>query len=249
MTEQIDRPGVRRKRRQGVPLYERSAERLKELIKSGEMGDTLPSQDTLCQTLQVSRATVREAIRLLEQAGLVSVQQGIGTFVRRPMPHLCPGLEEFISTTDLIIRNGYAPGTSYCEVRLVMGTRVAYRAFAGQPVIIIERVRTADGVPLVYSEDVLPDRGYDPAAVRIAVGEASLLSWLDAQGIQPAYAKTSLTAENADRVLSQRLGVPRGTALLHMEEVAYDRDDSLISAAHDFYRCDLTQFHVLRRRL
>jgi DNA-binding GntR family transcriptional regulator len=67
------------------PLYQIVAESLIAAIQRGEhpVGSELPSETALCARFNVSRNTVREAVRLMEQAGLVSRRQGIGTRVER----------------------------------------------------------------------------------------------------------------------------------------------------------------------
>lgn len=59
---------------------------LRENILSGKHrdGDRLPSQDTLCRQLGVSRTVMREALNKLSSLGLIETRQGQGTFVRSP---------------------------------------------------------------------------------------------------------------------------------------------------------------------
>ncbi len=72
--------------RSGVPLYLRIARALKEEIVSGAymVGSLLPTEDELCTRFSVSRYTVREALRLLREDGLVSSRKGAGTVVIPP---------------------------------------------------------------------------------------------------------------------------------------------------------------------
>jgi GntR family transcriptional repressor for pyruvate dehydrogenase complex len=69
-----------------VRVFEQVAEQLRRLITEGhlEPGDQLPSELRLSQALEVSRASVREALRLLESTGLIEVKTGAGTFVAPP---------------------------------------------------------------------------------------------------------------------------------------------------------------------
>ena len=64
-------------------LYRQIADQLAELIRSGEFkpGDRLPSERDLSQQLNVSRASVREALIALEIDGLIDVRVGLGVFV------------------------------------------------------------------------------------------------------------------------------------------------------------------------
>ncbi len=63
--------------------YESIVKQIRGLIEDGRLkrGDQLPSERELTETLKVSRATVREAIRTLESMKLVQSRQGNGTYV------------------------------------------------------------------------------------------------------------------------------------------------------------------------
>ncbi|MEG0765099.1 MAG: GntR family transcriptional regulator [Pseudoflavonifractor sp.] len=65
------------------PLYEQVVERLKNLICQGvyQKGDLLPSEKDLVEMMGVSRITVREALRLLGEAGVIETFKGKGSFV------------------------------------------------------------------------------------------------------------------------------------------------------------------------
>ncbi|MCC7208578.1 MAG: FadR family transcriptional regulator [Anaerolineae bacterium] len=69
-------------------LSEQVANQLRELVMSRELkpGDRLPSERELAEHLGISRAIVREAIKTLEQQGLLSVEVGRGTFVTQLEP-------------------------------------------------------------------------------------------------------------------------------------------------------------------
>jgi GntR family transcriptional regulator, transcriptional repressor for pyruvate dehydrogenase complex len=64
-------------------LYETIVAQLGQLIQEGQLrpGDRLPPERELAARLQVSRASVREALRSLELQGLLSSRQGSGTFI------------------------------------------------------------------------------------------------------------------------------------------------------------------------
>lgn len=66
-----------------VKLADQVAAKLQQLISSGEYknGDKIPTEPELMERFGVGRSTIRESVRILANAGLVSVQQGKGTFV------------------------------------------------------------------------------------------------------------------------------------------------------------------------
>jgi GntR family transcriptional regulator, transcriptional repressor for pyruvate dehydrogenase complex len=65
-------------------LYEEIVEQIKQLISGGELkpGDKLLSERELADRLQVSRVSVREALRSLEMLGFIEIRHGEGTFIR-----------------------------------------------------------------------------------------------------------------------------------------------------------------------
>jgi GntR family transcriptional regulator len=231
-----------------APRYLEAAHTLRKMIADGEFGNVLPSQDRLSEVLQVSRPTVREAIRVLEQSGLVASRQGAATTINQSSTLLEAGLEELFSTSELLKRGGYRAGTKLLDIRRTIASSGTFPMFAGQPVVVVERVRTADDVPFVFSLDVIVDGGYDEVELRQMAESGSLIAWLEEKVGRVAYAKTVLSATVAERTLSERLEVEPGTGVLFMEEFAYSDDDRPVFYSHDFYRCDVTEFHIVRRR-
>jgi GntR family transcriptional regulator len=66
-----------------VPIYTQIVEQIKQLVASGalEPGDQLPTVRQLAADLRVNFNTVARAYRLLDEAGVISTQQGRGTYV------------------------------------------------------------------------------------------------------------------------------------------------------------------------
>ncbi|HYK96919.1 MAG TPA: FadR/GntR family transcriptional regulator [Candidatus Acidoferrales bacterium] len=69
-------------------LYQGIVEQIESLLERGELrpGDQLPAERALADQFQVSRASVREALRTLELLGIVETRAGGGTFVRQVAP-------------------------------------------------------------------------------------------------------------------------------------------------------------------
>lgn len=82
-----------------LQLHEQIAESIQQIIAGSQLqpGTPLPSERELAATLGVNRATVREALRLLQQRGLVQVRVGSGTFVRgMPQSIVTECIERFL---------------------------------------------------------------------------------------------------------------------------------------------------------
>jgi GntR family transcriptional regulator len=74
--------------RSHVPIYVQLVERIKHLVASGvlEPGSQLPTVRQLAAELRVNFNTVARAYRILDEAGVISTQQGRGTYVLDPPP-------------------------------------------------------------------------------------------------------------------------------------------------------------------
>ena len=71
-----------------IPLVVQVEERLEQLIREEDYqpGAKLPAEVTLCHELNVSRGTIREALKSLQAKGIVELQSGKGAFVAAPKP-------------------------------------------------------------------------------------------------------------------------------------------------------------------
>src|SRR5210317_266201 len=77
----------------GKTLSQHLHDRLSRMIQETEPGSKLPSEPKLAKELGVSRATLREAMRIFETQGLIHRRQGVGTFVVPPAHVIDTGLE------------------------------------------------------------------------------------------------------------------------------------------------------------
>src|SRR5215208_6569649 len=141
-------------------LTEIALQELRQAILGGTFrpGSQLPTEAELCEMLGVSRTVVREALRVLEDDGLVVRRHGVGTFVRNQP--IIKNLNFNFGITEMIESAGLKAGTSHLAFRKETADEEQSKQLSvpvGTPVITVERVRTADGRPVVYSLDTLTD--------------------------------------------------------------------------------------------
>jgi GntR family transcriptional regulator len=227
-------------------------EELARRIERGEWRprDRLPSEPDLAASLGVSRATLREALRSLAEDGFVLRVQGSGTFVTH-RPRLRNNLDMNFGVTDLIRSMGMEPGAR--DVRTGQSAASADDAAAlgltrGDPVLRVERVRTADGRPVVFSIDLLPLRVLgDPEALPQFDGR-SIYELLEVEaGVVVQRGVASLRPANADRQLANLLAVPEGTLLLYIHQVDFDGEGRPVLLSHEHHVADAFEITVVRR--
>ncbi|MEK7785323.1 MAG: GntR family transcriptional regulator [Chloroflexota bacterium] len=244
------KPNVRSKTQMDSrPLYLRAEEALGQWIDSLSPGERLPTEPELAKRLSISRATLREAMRLFEERGRIARKPGVGTFVLAPHPMIESGLEvlESIDTlarrldlqtrmVDLVVNECAADERHAQALGIAEGTQV----------LEISRAIYASDVPVAYLTDVLPAGFVSQDELENFNG--SVLDLLLKRGDSPlGQSRTAITAESADGPLARHLGLQRGTPLLHFEAVLYSQDGRAVDHSHSHFTPGYFKFHVVRK--
>ena len=214
-------------------------------------GSQLPPEPELAAELGVSRATLREALRSLEEEGLVRRTRGAGTFVA-DRPRMANNLDANFGVTDAIRFSGMEPGTEQGSVRIEAASAEEAERLDLQPgedVAVVDRVRTADGRPVVLSRDILALRllGDDPAVLD-KLGRSSVYEVLERDvGVVIHHGVATFRPTRADGHVASRLRVPRETLLLYIRQVDFDEAGRPVVSSHEHHLADAFEFSVIRR--
>ncbi|HEX8860841.1 MAG TPA: GntR family transcriptional regulator [Actinomycetes bacterium] len=228
-------------------------EELRQGIEQGRFppGSRLPSEPDLAAELNVSRATLREALRALEGEGMLRRRRGSGTYVAE-LPRVANSLDLNFGVTEAIrsagMRAGIAQGRHWTEpASAAEAARLGLEP--GQDVLVIERVRTAEGTPVVLSRDIFPSGLVgERTGVIDEMLRRSIYDVLEAElGIVIHHGVASFRPVRADRAVASHLGVPRGELLLYIWQVDYAEDDAAVLSSHEFHLADAFDFSVVRR--
>jgi GntR family transcriptional regulator len=225
------------------PRYEQLYRHIAAAIGDGrlEPGSQLPPERDLAELAQVSRVTVRNAVAALVGDGLVEQRRGAGTFVRLQAPRLEQSLSSLTSFTDYMLARGktstsvvLSQGLFYPapEESLALGVPGTER------VARIERLRSADGVPMAIERSSLPhDILPDPGLV-----ETSLYSVLRGRAGAPTRAIQRITALNLGARDADLMRLPEGTAVLRIDRTGYLASGRPIEFTRGLYRSDIYDF-------
>ena len=233
-----------------APAYLQLARGLRERIEGGALapGSALPAERELAARLGVSRATLRQALEVLGEAGLVRRQRGSGTFVRVPevpggaRPSQQLGL--LSSFADEVRSRGGVPGArvlAFSCGRPVPEEVLRLALSPSEEVYRIRRLRCSDGEPLALEESTLPAALTGPLTPE-DVTDASLYALLGARGLAPARALRRLRAQNAGEAEAALLGLAPGAALLSTQRVSWLASGRPIEYARALYRGDRYDF-------
>lgn len=145
--------------------FQRLQADLAALINKTPAGQRLPSEPDLAKQLGVSRATLREAMRSFETQGLIRRRQGSGTFVVGKVQALDSGLEVLESLETIAKRMGLEVSVSDLSVEIVSADEElasSLNVAAGAKLTRVRRVIRAEGRPVAYLVDVLPEDVLQP---------------------------------------------------------------------------------------
>jgi len=225
------------------PRYAQLYRHLASTITEGRLdaGSQLPAERELAEIAEVSRVTVRKAVSQLVSEGLVEQRRGAGSFVRAMAPKLEQSLSSLVSFTE----NMRARGRTSSSVVITSGLftpspdeMVALGLTTNEKCSRIERLRSADGVPMALErsslpEDILPD----PGQVK-----TSLYQILRANGRAPTRAIQRVTAVNLAQKDAHLLNMPEGAAVLRIDRTAYLASGRPIEFTRGIYRSDIYDF-------
>ncbi|WP_047984826.1 GntR family transcriptional regulator [Ornithinibacillus californiensis] len=232
-------------------LYLQVIDVIKQDIESGKYkaNEKLPSEFELSKNLGVSRATLREALRILEEDNVVTRKHGVGTFVNQK-PIVSSGIEQLTSVTYMIEQAGKKPGSQYFSTEIIEPTEEERLMFDSEnltQLVKLERIRTADGEPVVFCIDKVP-KGLIP--IEAAHTEDSLFKLMENHaGKRISYAVTYIEPVSYHEKIFDVLNCDFDKSLLLLKQMHYTEDDRPILYSLNYFRSDVFSFHVFRKRI
>lgn len=208
----------------GEPLWSQLATVLRRRLTSGQYKARFPTEMELTAEFAVSRATVREAIRRLREEGLLQARRGSGTFVvRRQLEQGLigsPGLARMIAAAGLEEESEVrrlAEGPAGKEAAAALGLA------PDATVVWVERLRSADGVPIALDRSALSLPADDRTAyLSAALERGSIYDALQERcHIQVTGAEERVRAVACGEKVRKLLQLGRHEGVLEVELVSY----------------------------
>ncbi len=210
-----------------VPLYVQIYQDLKDKIENKVYGygQNIPTEFELQEAYGVSRITVRQAIQVLEQEGLVIRARGKGTVVAK-QEKITELLTRIKSFTEEIRERNMVPGTRFAQISKVETDEKLADVFScpvGSPLYRVKRVRAANGKAIVLFDTYLSVKGELPMDDGLYYD--SLYGLLEQQGIpQPVGLEEQFEAMVADEAIGEALNIPVGAPVMKRVRTAFNKD-------------------------
>jgi GntR family transcriptional regulator len=225
------------------PPYAQVARGMRERIMNGEYrpGDRLPSEAELCAMYGVSRMTVRRAVTLLAQDGVVLTENGRGTFVRAP--GLGAATFDLGSLRRLV--DDDATTVKIGEARIVPSSPRVSRKLAvdpESPVVAIKRILSSAGEPVFYHSEYLV---FDPRRplVEAEYGVTALRDLLANAGTSGfKYGRLEVHASTLTEAEASHLREEPGLSAWVIEHLFFDFENRPVSWGRFVGRSDRLDF-------
>jgi len=233
-----------------APAYFQLARILHDWIMRGELrpGDRLAPETELCEKFNLSRMTVRRAIAMLVEKGLVRRERGRGTFVVGQQVDggifLIPDFHEEMKNLGLsascrLMKARVVPAGEKASVKLGIGK--------GEHVLYLERVLEGEGEPLTFDRKyVLYDPSQPILEAELGHGTTAEL-FSGCPDLLPVRAELSLSATVLSTGEAEILEGEAGGPAFCMEQLVWAANDRKVAWGWMIYRGDRFTFRSLSR--
>ena len=234
-----------------TPLYLQLTENLIKQIETEElrMGDKLPSERELAESLNVSRITARLAIENLLRKGLVYRKQGKGTYVARPNMR---GVRGFSSFTEDAKSRGLKPSSRIILNELVQvdeKMQHTLRIDAEEKVLHLVRVRMVDKKPIALQSAFIPHK-ICPGIEKSDLENKSLFAVLREEFfVHPAWTEAVVRAKLAEAEEAELLEVKAGDPMLVVSGLTFTEAFDVVESVTTVYPADDFGLYIGRQRL
>ena len=231
-----------------IPYYFQLSNYIERKIKAKEFepGQLMPSEQEICEKLDISRTVVRQAMADMERKGLITKQSGKRSTVSYPkyqgslMQNLRGYYEDAVS-------KGQKPTTRVLKLAVVPAegeVAEALKLKEGEPVIMLNRLRFLDGDPEVLVVTYLPESKC-PGLVREDLTNESLYELLARKyGLVISQGYRTVEAIALERGDAKLFGVQPGRPALLLRSVGLLEDGTPLEYYVAKHRGDRSQFQI-----
>lgn len=213
--------------------------REKILNKAMAAGEKVPPERVLCDTYGVSRITIRHALKMLQDQGLVERLPGKGTFVKaarqKKMPILDMDYEKSLKKE--------APGI----IRKIIGWEKILppeNIMQGLGLLKSEQCVLIERLDILNNEALSYDKGYIPLSLSSSIDDdiiqrvEFLHLWERREGLSISYVESATEAVEANAIDSERLQVPVGSPILLTTDTVFSSEGKALAVFITVYRGD-----------
>lgn len=229
------------------PVYQQLNDLLRtSLAEDYCRGDRFLTERQISEKFQVSRATANKALASLVSAGLIEFRRGIGTFVRRDV--IDYDVRSLVSFTEKARTAGKQPSTDLITFGEISAGEVdpvvtkAIGVVGDAALWEIERIRLADGVPVIFEHRFVV-KSLCPKLTRSQASGSLYQAWTDKHGLHIIGADEVIGAVLLGTGVARSLQVSVRSPALEVTAVGYVDEQQTLWWERTLYRGDQYEFH------
>lgn len=228
-------------------FHEQLIEKLRKLLRSRQFvpGAKFLTEREIAERFDTSRPTANKALSSLVSTGLLEFRQGAGTFVRESV--LDYDLQHLVSFTEKAKAAGKKPSTQVITLKKLSAASApsavaqALHVPPAEPLLYLERVRLADGQPVIYERRHVVARFC--MGMTKAEAKGSLYAfWTTRCRLTISGADESIRAVNASKSQAATLGIASNTACLLVIATGFLEGGAPLWHEETLYRSDAYEF-------
>lgn len=231
--------------------YEQIAGILENKIRNGEWqtGQKIPGELALAGEFHVGRSTIRETLNILQQKGMVDKRHGSGTYVKENKQKMENPIMFLSSIGQMIENAGYEAGSIFYSVThetpdLVVSDRLGLTQ--QDRIVVMNRERTANGVPVVFSYNIFPEKLVGDIFDEGLKG--SIFQLLrDKCGVTIAGADTFIKGVNPNNTWDELALVYLKEPVVLLEQLHVNDEGIPVLFSYDYIRTDIMNLHLRRK--
>ena len=218
--------------------YQEIADELRELATSSGAGSLLPSESELSARFGASRVTVRRALELVRDEGLIAARQGFGWFVAtEPVRQR---LEHLGTIEDQLEGGGRHAERRVTEFAFVAPPERVRTILGVDQVLMVKRLNLADGEPFAVVTVWCPAE----LGQHLSMADVERRPFYELLDIELRGATQTIGADLADRNDAELLAVPPGSPLLKCRRVTTDTSGRPVLMSEHLFPAHRTEFVV-----
>lgn len=220
--------------------YAQIADELRARVESGQYGAgrLLPSEAELSTGFDASRVTVRRALEVLREEGLVDSRQGFGWFVAADPVRQALGRLGTIESQ--LAAEGVTSTRRVLDFRFIKAPPRVRQVLGVDTVLRVRRLNLADGEPFALVTVWCPEL-YGAELSRADVERSSFYELI---GVSLGGAVQTIGAAAASRADADLLGVLEGSPVLRCERITSSVDETPVLFSEHVFPAHLTEFVV-----
>ena len=218
--------------------YQEIADDLRRRVRNAAPGSLLPSESELSAEFSASRVTIRRALELVRDDGLIAARQGFGWFVStEPVRQ---SLERLGTIESQLETSGRDATRQVIEFSFESPPPHVKRLLGSSRVLRVKRINLADGEPFAVVTVWCPAE----VGQKLSMDDVERTPFYELLDVELRGATQPIGAVSAEPDVAELLAVPVGAPLLKCQRITTDRSGRPVLVSEHLFPAHRTEFVV-----